>query len=51
MMFSVMFTDVSQDGDNDILMRYRFGGKPLNLRRLQAKCKMQAEELDKFPFC
>ena len=37
MMFSAMLTDASQDGDYGIPIRYRFDGKPFNLRRLQAK--------------
>ena len=37
MMFSAMLTDVFQDGDNGIPIRYRFDGKHFNLRRLQAK--------------
>ena len=38
-MFSAMLTDAFQDGDNCIPIRYRFDGKPLNLRKLQAKPK------------
>ena len=36
-MFSAMLTDAFRDGDNGILIRFRFGAKPFNLRRLQAK--------------
>ena len=50
MMFSAMLTDAFQDGDNGIAIRYRFDGKLFNLRRLQAKSKMQTEVLDEFFF-
>ena len=50
MMFSAMLTDAFQDGDNDIPIRYRFDGKLVNLRRLQAKSKVQKEVLDEFLF-
>ena len=50
MMFSAMLTDAFQDGDNGIPIRYRFDGKLFNLRRLQAKSKVQTEELDEFLF-
>ena len=50
MMFSAILTDAFQDGDNDIHMRYRFYGKLFNLRRLQAKFKVQTEVLDEFLF-
>ena len=46
MMFSAMLTDAFQDGDNGIPIRYRFDGKLFNLRRLQAKSKVQTEGLD-----
>ena len=46
MMFSAMFTDAFQDGDNGIPIRYRFDGKLFNLRRLQAKSKVQTVVLD-----
>ena len=49
-MFSAMLTDAFQDGDNGIPIRYRFDGKLFNLRRLQAKSKMQTEVLDEFFF-
>ena len=48
--FFAMFTDAFQDGDNGIPIRYRFDGKLFNLRRLQAKCKVQAQVLDEFLF-
>ena len=41
MIFSAMLTDAFQDGDNGIPIRYRFDGKLFNLRRLQAKSKVQ----------
>ena len=50
MMFSAMLTVVFQDGDNGIPVRYRFDGKLFNLRRLQAKSKVQTEVLDDFLF-
>ena len=43
MMFSAMLTDAFHDGDNGIPIRYRFDGKLFNLRRLQAKSKVQTE--------
>ena len=49
-MFSVMLTYAIQDGDNSIPIRYRFDGKLFNLRRLQAKSKVQTEVLDEFLF-
>ena len=50
MMFSAMLTDAFQEGDNGIPIRYRFDGKLFNLRRLQAKSKVQTEVLDEFLF-
>ena len=50
MMFSAMLTAAFQDGDNGIPIRYRFDGKLFNLRRLQAKSKVQTEVLDEFLF-
>ena len=49
-MFSAMLTDAFQDGDNGIPIRYRFDGKPFNLRRLQAKSNVQTEVLNEFLF-
>ena len=46
----VAVPDAFQDGDNGIPMRYRFDGKLFNLRRLQAKSKVQTEVLDEFLF-
>ena len=50
MTFSAMLTDACQDGDNGIPIRYRFDGNIFNLRRLQAKSKVQTEVLDEFLF-
>ena len=50
MMFSAMLTDAFQDGDNGIPIRYRFDGKLFNLKRLQAKSKVQTEVQDEFLF-
>ena len=50
MMFSAMLTAAFQDGDNGIPTRYRFDGKLFNLRRLQAKSKLQTQVLDEFLF-
>ena len=47
MMFSAMLTDVFQDVDAGFPIRYRFDGKSLNLRRLQAKSKVQTDVVDK----
>ena len=45
-----MLTAAFQDGDNGIPIRYRFDGKLSNVRRLQAKSKVQTEVLDEFLF-
>ena len=45
-----MLTDAFEDGDNGIPIRYRFDGKFFNLRRLQAKSKVQTEAFDEFLF-
>ena len=50
MMFSAMPTNAFQDGDNGIPIRYRFDRKLFNLRRLQAKSKVQTVVLDEFLF-
>ena len=47
MMFSAMLTDAFQDVDAGFPIRYRFDGKFLNLIRLQAKSKVQADVVDK----
>ena len=47
MMFSTMLTDAFQDVDAGFPIRYRFDGKLLNLRRLQAKSKVQTDVVDK----
>ena len=47
MMFSAMFTDAFQDVDAGFPIRYRIDGKLLNLRRLQAKSKVQTDVVDK----
>ena len=43
MMFSAMLTDAFQDVDAGFPIRYRFDGKLLNLRRLQAKSTQGAD--------
>ena len=43
MMFSAMLTDALQDVDAGFPIRYRFDCKLLNLRRLQAKSKVQTD--------
>ena len=47
MMFSAVLTDAFQDVDAGFPIRYRFDGKLLNLRRLQAKSKVQTDVVDK----
>ena len=47
MMFSAMLTDAFQDVDAGFPIMYRFDGKLLNLRRLQAKSKVQTDVVDK----
>ena len=49
-MFSAMLTDAFQDGDNGLPIRYSLDGKLFNLRRLQAKSKLQTEVLGEFLF-
>ena len=51
MMFSAMLTDAFQDVDAGFPIRYRFDGSLLNLRRLQAKSKMQTDVVDKLSLC
>ena len=47
MMFSAMLMDAFQDSDTDFPIRC-FNGKIFNLRRLQAKTKVQTKVLDEF---
>ena len=47
MTFSAMLTDAFQDVDAGFPIGYRFDGKLLNLRRLQAKFKVQIDVVDK----
>ena len=47
MMFSAMLTDAFHDVDAGFPIRYHFDGKLLNLRRLQAKSKVQIDVVDK----
>ena len=47
MIFSAMLTDAFHDVDAGFPIGYRFDGKLLNLRRLQAKSKMQTDVVDK----
>ena len=46
-MFSAMLTDAFQDVDAGFPIRYRFDGKLMKLRRLQAKSKVQTDVVDK----
>ena len=46
MMFSVMLMDAFQDSDTGFQIRYCFDGDIFNLRRLQAKTKVQTDVLD-----
>ena len=50
MMFSAMLINAFKDGDNGIPIKYHFNWKLFNLRRLQAKSKVQKEVLDEFHF-
>ena len=47
MMFSAMLTDAFKDVDAGFPIRYRFDGKLLNLRMLQAKSNVQTVVVDK----
>ena len=47
MMFSALLTDAFQDVDAGFPIRYRFDGKLLNLRRLQAESKVQTDVVNK----
>ena len=44
-MFSAMLMDAFQDSDSGFPIRYRFDGNIFNLRRLQAKTKVQTDVL------
>ena len=44
--WSAMLKDDFQDGHTGFPIRYRFDGKLFNLRRLQAKTKVQTDVLD-----
>ena len=46
MMFSAMLMDAFQDNDTGFPIRYRFDGNIFNVRRLQAKTKVQNDVLD-----
>ena len=46
MMFSAILKNVFQDSDIGFPIRYRFDGNIFNLRRLQAKTKVQTDVLD-----
>ena len=46
MMFSAMLMDAFEDSATSFPLRYRFDGKIFNLRRLQAKTKVQTDVLD-----
>ena len=46
MVFPAMLMDVFQDSDTGFPIRYRFEGNIFNLRRLQARTKVQADVLD-----
>ena len=46
MMFSAMLMDAFQDSDTGFPIRYRFDGNIFNLRKLQAKTKVQTDVLD-----
>ena len=46
MMFSAMLMDAFQDSDTGFPIRYRFDGNIFNLRRMQAKTKVQTDVLD-----
>ena len=50
MMFSVMPMDAFQDSDTGFPIRYRFDGTMFNLRRLQAKTKVQTDRLDELVY-
>ena len=45
-LFSMMFSAMLMDSDTGFPIRYRFDGNIFNLRRLQAKTKVQTDVLD-----
>ena len=47
MVFSATLTNAFQDVNASFPIRYRFDGKLVNLRRLQAKSKVQTDVVDK----
>ena len=49
--FSAMLMDAFQDNDIGFPIRYCFDGNIFNLRRLQAKTKVQTDVLDELPLC
>ena len=50
-MLSAVPTNAFQDDDSGISIRYRFHGKLLNLRRLQAKSKCADRGARRVPLC
>ena len=46
MMFFAMLMDAFQDSDTGFPIRYRFDGNIFNLKKLQAKPKVQTDVLD-----
>ena len=46
MMFSAMLMDAFQDNDTGFPIKYRYVSNIFNLRRLQAKTKVQTDVLD-----
>ena len=50
LIFFAMLTNVLQDCDDGLAIRYRFDGKLFNLRRLQARKMVQIDVLDELRF-
>ena len=46
MMFCAMLKDAFQDSDTGFPVRFRFDGNVFNIRRLQAKTKVQTDVLN-----